>query len=141
MVDEMQSNKKLDFKSNSIKKLMSITVVLLMIVASFSIFFVEKVKAQGPGTNQIIVTPSVQHVTVEDTFFTDIYVNVTWEMNNVSLTNITFENPGILNYTNTSQGNLFSGGTWTTPENPGGYPGGGIYNASGYALPIFWVNQ
>ncbi len=123
-----------------VKKLLSTSIIALMVFASFAIFFVDTVKAAGGSTNDIIVSPSNQHVTIGAVFYTEILVNVSWEINNVTITNVTYENPGYINYTNTSQGELFIGGTWTTPESPDVFPGGGIYNSSGYALPIIWVN-
>ncbi len=123
-----------------IKKLLSASIVFIMILASFAVFFVDTVKAQPPSPNEIIVTPSAYNVTVGDTFNIPIYVNVSWEIDNVTITNITFEPVGKLNYTATSQGDLFSGGQWLSPESPGSWPGGGIYNSSGYAKPIAWNN-
>jgi hypothetical protein len=119
------------------RKLLNTSIVVVLILASFTIFFVETVKAQG-YTNEIMVIPSSINVTVGDTFNLHIYTNVSWEITNVTISNVTFEPAGRLNYTSTLQGDLFSGGQWLSPESPGSYPGGGIYNSSGYALPIAW---
>ena len=129
-------------KKKYVKTLLNIIIVCMMILVSITIIFIKTAVAEDPSPNEIIVSPSEQHVTVKDTFSTNIYANVNWEINNVSITNITFEPSGLLNYTATTMGNLFSGGTimWLTPENPIPFPGG-IYNESGYANPIIWITN
>ena len=101
-----------------------------------TIFFIDTVKADSPNPNLIGFVPNEIHVTIGDNFNTDIMVNVSWEIDNVSISNITFLPEGVLNYSSTVQGNLFSGGMWLTPENDGF-----IDNSSGYACPIAWVNN
>lgn len=121
-------------------RLLTAGIVFLLMLSSFAVFFVDTVKAQPPYINDIIIMPSSTNVTVGDGFSLLIFTNVSWEMTNVTISNITFLPAGKLNYLSTSQGNLSPGGQFFKPENPGWYPGGGIYNSSGYALPIVWSN-
>lgn len=127
-----QKKEEIIFKSEYVKRLLSITIISLLLFASFSIVFVEKAKAQG-SPNSLDVIPSDQNVTIGDSFYTLINVTINWEINNVTISNITFT-PGILNYTSTAQGNLFIGGNFDSPE------AANISNSSGYAFPISWTN-
>ena len=135
-------NKNIIVKERYVKTLLTLGIVCIMILASITIIFIKTAVAEDPSPNEIIVSPPEQHITIGDTFYTNVYANVNWEINNVSITNITFEPAGLLNYTATAIGNLFPGGTvmWLIPENPVPFPGG-IYNESGYANPIIWITN
>jgi len=133
MVDEMQQ-KVNTVRNKFVKKLLSTSIVALMIFASFVVFFVETAKA-APTPNVISMVPQSENVTIGDTFFVLINVDVNWEINNVTLTNITFEPAGLINYTSTTIGDLFTGGNWTAPDS-----NGTINNASGYAYNLNWTN-
>ena len=127
-------NEELDI-SRLKKKLLSISIVTVMLLASFSMLFVGTVEA-APQSNVISVAPSLYNVTVGDTFYTFLTTIVNWQINNITVTNITFKPVGILNYTNTIMGDLFSGGSWWTPDD-----NGTINNASGYAYNLTWINS
>jgi len=73
-------------------------------------------------------------VTVGDTFYTDIWVDVNQEIETASIDNMTF-NADVLNYEpNTVFGDLLGGSViQMTPES-----NGEINNVTGYACPITW---
>jgi hypothetical protein len=108
-VDEMQQRFNI-VKNRVVKKLLSTTTIALMLFATFSVLIFDTAEASGSTENDILIQNQTHYVTIQDVFFTEVFCNVSWEINQVNLTNITFENPGIINYTNTQQGNIFSGG-------------------------------
>ncbi len=117
------------------RKIISSYIVALLLLSSMTIFFNDTAKAAEPNPNDLWVAPQTLNVTIGDIFYTDIGVAVWWEINNVTISNITFQPPGILNYTNTAQGDLFIGGNWFDPEPLG------INNASGWASNLSWINN
>lgn len=89
--------------------------------------------------NIIGVYPTTQHVTIEDTFYTDINTTVNWQIDTATIMNITFQPGGVINYTSTAQGNLFSGQLiWYQPDGNNAWDV--IDNATGYAKQITWVH-
>lgn len=78
--------------------------------------------------------PLVQHVTVDDVFYSDVRVNVSSEIDAAAIDNLTFQPAGKINYTTYVKGNLFSGTTmWLDPSS------GTISNSSGYVESWLWT--
>ncbi|UCF12621.1 MAG: hypothetical protein JSW06_11420 [Thermoplasmatales archaeon] len=131
----MRFKKEFLIKDRYYNKFLSSFIIILMVIASLSIIFIDNVTAQG-SPNVLTVFPSSQNVTIGDTIYTLINVSINWEINNITISNITFEPAGILNYTSTTIGDVFSGGSWWTPDS-----NGTIVNASGYAYNLTWIND
>jgi len=89
--------------------------------------------------NIIGVYPSTQHVTIEDNFYTDINVTVNWQIDTATIMNLTFQPADIINYTSTTQGDLFGGQlVWYQPDDNNAWDI--IDNSTGYAKQITWVH-
>jgi hypothetical protein len=136
MVGEMQSIKS-NNRRNIVKKILSSYVVAFLLLSSFTmVFFTQTAKAEGEPTNTIFIAPNLENVTIGDVFGQNIYCDVDWAIDNVSIMSVSFDS-SVINYESTSQGDLFTDTqVWMTPENDGT-----IDNSSGFAQPIVWVNS
>jgi len=87
------------------------------------------------GENIIGYYPLVQHVTVGETFYTNVNVTVATEIDAAAIDNLTFQPAGKINYTSYTKGDLFSGTTmWIDPSS------GTISNSSGYVESWLWTH-
>jgi hypothetical protein len=85
----MQSKENKNKKRHN--KLSIIFLMILLILSSIPIVISE-------GPNSMGFSPCSQHVTVGDVFYTDVYVDVSSEINTVAIDNLTFLPAGIINY-------------------------------------------
>jgi len=70
-------------------------------------------------------------VTIDDTFYTNVWANIGSSIDVVAMDNFTFLSAGIITYEDVAQGDLFAGETlWITPAY--------IHNDTGWAKPIVW---
>ena len=121
-----------------------------MIMSPLTMLIANTGSAEGmemqlpPDTNGIMVNSSSINVTIGDSFFTPIEIRVNRSIDNVTINNITFDNPnaGIINFSGVNlmgslPGELFDGGSWWTPLNGTNT----IDNVSGYAFNLTWIND
>jgi len=104
---------------------------VLILVVSLILFIPNTVFAQGPN---YVGYESPKHVTIGDTFYTDVWADISQFINFVGMDNFTFLPAGIINYTSAVSGDLFGGTTmWADPESDGT-----INNDAGWAKPLVW---
>lgn len=109
MLDEMQ------YKDKVVKKLLSTSIIILILLASFAVFFVETVKAGGPsppyqsgesptnGCSGVYPVPSLYVVCADND--TGDTMNATWWSNSSSSWMTFGSNTSIANNTNITQTN------------------------------------
>ncbi|MCX6665832.1 MAG: carboxypeptidase-like regulatory domain-containing protein [Euryarchaeota archaeon] len=121
--------------SSSGRKVAVFFLVALFIFASGSTIFVNMAQADGEDfTNFLGFQPQMINVTIDDTFNTSLDVVVAWEINNITVRNLTFLPTEIINYLSTAQGTIFTDNTFIQPEDAN------ISNTSGYVFPFIWIN-
>ena len=112
------------------KTIKNIGIVLMLICS----FWLTSMTVNAAGPNYLGFDPTVQHVTIGDTFYTDIYADISSEIDSCAADNLSYTS-GIVNFTTLTQGDLFGGQTmWLTPMTDGT-----ISNSSGYAEPTLWT--
>jgi hypothetical protein len=135
-----------------LKKILSIYVLMLLIGSSFLVFspdtFVENAKANGnpvgSDQNGLWVNTTCPDVTIGNSFSTLINATINREVDNITISNITFKNStgaaGFINFTNTnpSPANAIFGEFLhlSEPEEDGV-----ISNSSGYAYNLTMINS
>ena len=124
-------------KSNIVRKFLSSYIIALLVLSSFSMLLIQTASASSTD-NEIFISPTMQNVTIGETFYTDFNINVNWEINNVTITNITFNPGGIINLSKTQLGTLFTMGGTILGQIP---KDGVVNNASGYSYPLIWINE
>jgi hypothetical protein len=73
----------------------------------------------------------IQHVTIGDTFYTNVWADIHQEIDIIAMDNFTFLPAGVITYENASKGDLFAGSIlWIKPNH--------INNNTGWAHPLVW---
>ena len=105
------------------------TTILTTIILLTLVPFTGIVSSAGP--NYMGFYRANPHVTVTDSFNVIAWVDVDSQIDTAAVDNLTYLPAGILHYTSTAQGDLFSGTTmWLTPTV--------IDDTNGYVKPIVW---
>ena len=110
----------------------------IMITFGFLLLVLILFGITANANNIIGVYPATQSVTIGNDFYTNLNTTVDDEMNTVVVYNITFQPGGRINYTSTTQGDLFVGHiAWFQPD--GNEAFSIIDNVTGYAKTIQWA--
>jgi parallel beta-helix repeat protein len=90
---------------------------------------------QGGGLpNSLGFDPASQHVTIHDIIDIDIYADIRSFITTVAVDNLTYLPAGVINYTSTTSGDLFTGTTlYGEPETDGE-----IHNDTGWCKYFLW---
>ncbi len=106
--------------------------------------FIETVKANGggipPNSNVLWLNTTCPDITIGDTFYTLVNATIHRETDNISVSNITFDNyldqAGFINYTGVTWGDLFS-----DPVNSWTPHAVNTSNSTGYAYNLTRINS